>query len=127
LTNRFHSPNYQIASRAVEVFCYGFAGDSTEQGKNFVARALPGLMACISGDRDAVRSRALWLIGNLGRKAEPAVDLLLAAAQQPESTRYIIKKAAIKSTGEIRSRPEQSLPVLESLLDDQDAQVVEYA
>lgn len=127
LTNRFHSPDHQIASRAIEVFCYGFAGDNTEQGRGFVARALPGLMTCLSGDRDAIRSRALWLIGNLGRKAEPALDQLLAAAQGPESTRYIIKKAAIKSIGEIRSRPEQCLPVLVSLLEDEDAQIVEYA
>lgn len=127
LTNRFHSPDYQIASRAVEVFCYGFAGDSTEEGKTFVAQALPGLMTCISDEGDAIRSRALWLIGNLGRKGEPAVDLLLAAAQQSESSRYIIKKAAIKSIGEIRSRPERCLPVLDSLLDHEDAKVVEYA
>lgn len=127
LTNRFHAPDYQIASRAVEVFCYGFAGDSTVAGKDFVARALPGLMTCLSSDRAALRSRALWLVGNLGRKAEPALDQLLAAAKEPESTRFIIKKAAIKSIGEIRSRPAQCLPVLESLLEHEDAQIVEYA
>src|SRR5688572_17123824 len=69
------------------------------------------------------------MIGTLGPAAEPALDLLLPIVQseQPDPPRFIVRRAAIKSLGEIRSRPDRCLPALAPLIDHSDPEISRFA
>jgi thiol-disulfide isomerase/thioredoxin len=129
VTNRIRSPIYRVATRGMESLCYSFSGDPTERAKEFVRRALPGLIDCFSSTNTAVRSRALWMVGDLGGNAEPAVEPLIRVitSKEPEPANFIIRKSAVRSLGLIARKPEACLPVLGELFDHSDPQLARMA
>lgn len=130
ITNRINSPDYQTSVQGMKVLVYGLGMERSEKGKALIRGTLPSLIDCFSSTNLPTRSRALWMIGELGSDAAPAVDALVPIARNskpPEDKKFITRLAAIRSLGRIGAYPEQCLPVLMELMEDPDPEVRRFA
>lgn len=130
LTGLLRREDYPTVDRALSLLAYGFGPDRTDHGRAFVRRVLPAVVACLSHTNLAVRSHALWLVGDLGENAAPAVDELLRVAQrprQPGEENFVIRSAAIRSLGLIAAESDRCLPVLQALLREPDVETRRFA